>query len=320
MNNNPNGASSWGLPILPGMGTFVPPQIPGKVFFVNSNGGASGVSAGGAHNGGQDPNRPYATIGAALTAATANKNDIIFVMAGHSETITGAGGITMSKAGVSVVGMGIGARRPRFLMDGADTVTWLISGANCLVRNVVLAAGHADIVTGIGVSAADVWIDGVEFVNNVVDENFLTEIKLLSTTDNNADGFKVTNCRAMTIDAGGLEFLEINADVNRMVAQGNFVSKDAATAGKFILQATGKDLRDVLVDNNTLITGMTAGDLLIDNDTAVNSGVVSRNFIGHHDTAGAVPIDCDGVRLFENYAAFEDTTQGTLQPVAGTLA
>lgn len=317
ISNSPNGISSWGMPVLPGMGGgLIPAVVPGKVFFVCSLGGAAGISGGGGAPQGESPDRPFATIGPALTASRANKNDLIFVMPGHTETITGAGGVTMSKAGVSVIGMGFGSRRARFLMDAATTVTWAISGANCLVRNVVLASGHADVVAGIVVTAADVWLDGIEFVNNVVDENFLTEIKATSTVDNNADGLKVTNCRAITVDASAVEFIELNADIDRMVVQGNFICKDAATAGKGILQATGKDMTNVVVDHNTLITGMTAGDLLIDNDTTANTGIVSDNYIGHHDTAGAVTIDCDGVRLFRNFSSSTDTEQDLLLPAA----
>lgn len=299
-----NGVDILGMSILNGYA--------GKVFWVNSASGSNGNAG--------TRQKPFATLDYAIGRCTANAGDVIMVMPNHAETITGAGGITADVAGITIIGMGTYNQRPRFLMDGATTVTFAISAADVSIHNCVFAAGHADIVACFVITAAGATISACEFVNNVVDENFLTEIKATSTVDNNADGLKIINCRAMTIDASGAEFIELNADVNGLVVNGNFVSKDAATAGKFILQATGKDLRDCHIEGNRLITGMTAGDLFIDNDTAVNSGVVCRNFIGHHDTAGAVPIDCDGVRMFENYAAFEDATQGTLQPVAGTLA
>lgn len=299
-----NGVDILGMSVLNGYA--------GKVFWVSSAVGSNGNAG--------TRQKPFATLDYAIGRCTHDKGDVIMVMPDHAETITGVGGITADVRGITILGMGTYNQRPRFLMDGATTVTFAISAADVTVHNLVFAAGHADIVTCFNITAVGATISSCEFVNNVIDENFLTEIKATSTTDNNADGLKVIDCRAYTVDANSLEFIELNSDVNALVAGGNFVSKDAATAGKFILQATGKDLTNCQIVRNTLITGMTAGDLLIDNDTTANSGVVAYNLIGHHDVAGAVPIDCDGVRLFENYAAFEDTTQGTLQPIAGTLA
>ena len=64
-----------------------------------------------------------ATLDAAFALCTADKGYRIIILPNHSETVTGVGGITADVAGVSVIGLGIGAQRPRFLMDGAATVT-----------------------------------------------------------------------------------------------------------------------------------------------------------------------------------------------------
>jgi hypothetical protein len=291
-----------GAPVLP-QSEF----LAGTSFYVDS-----GLSAAGD---GRSPAGALATLDAAFALCTANKGDKIIVMPNHAETITGAGGITADVAGVTVIGLGRGNQRPRFLMDAGTAVTFVISAADVTVHNLVFAAGHADIVTCFDITAAYATISACEFVNNVVDENFLTEIKATSTTDNNADGLTVIGCRAMTIDASGVEFLELNADVNGLVFNDNFISKDAATAAAGIFCATGKDLRDCQVLRNILIVGNTAGDLLIDNDTAVNSGVVAYNLVGHHDVVGAIVVDCDGVRQFENYSNASDTASGVILPV-----
>lgn len=285
--------------------------IGGNTFYVNSAVSASGD--------GRSVSGAVTTLDAAFALCTANNGDRILVMPNHAETITGAGGITHDVAGVSVIGLGRGNQRPRFLMDAGTAVTYLISAEDAYVENLVFASGHADVVTCFNVTAAFATIAYCEFVNNVVDENFVTEIKATSTSDGNANGLTVVGCRAYTVDAAGAEFIELNADLDGLVAIGNFVCKDAGTAAKFILQATGKDITNCRIENNRLVTGATAGDLFIDNDTAANSGIVAWNFVGHHDTAGAVPIDCDGVRLFQNYAVSDDTTQGVLFPAADTI-
>jgi hypothetical protein len=277
------------------------------------------VSSAVSNGDGLTPASALSTIDAAIGLCTANKGDRIYVLPNHEETITTAAGIAADVAGVSIIGLGNYNQRPRVLLDGATDVTVAVSAADVTFHNIVFASGHADIVTCFNITAAGCTLSALEFVNNVVDENFLTEIKATSTTDNNADGLTVVGCRAFTVDASALEFIELNADINAMVVRNNFVCKDAATAGKFMLCATGKDVTNCHIENNRLVTGMTAGDLFIDNDTTANSGIVAWNFVGHHDTAGAVPFDCDGVRLFQNYAVSDDTTQGVLFPAADTI-
>ena len=302
-----SGLQVAGVPTF-GVGNDLP--LGAHYFFVDSATGNNG------NDGSYDT--PLATLDYAIGLCTASKGDTIVIKPDHAETITGAGGITADIAGINIIGLGAGQQRPRFLMDGGTTVTFLITAADVLVRNIILAAGHADIVTGIGITAAGVTLDAVEFVNNVVDENFLTEIKCTSTSDNNADGLTVINCRAITVDASALEMIEINADLDRGTFCNNFMCKDAATAGKMILQATGKDLTNLLCTWNNTMSGMTTGDLFIDNDTTANSGIVAYNMIGHHDVAGPITVDCDGVRQFNNYSAASDTASGRLWPAVET--
>lgn len=247
----------------------------------------------------------FATIGAAITAASANQGDIIYLLHNHAETITGVGGIALSKAGVSVVGLGVGDQRPRFLMDGATTVTCAITADDVYLENIVFASGHADVVACITTTKKNTTIVDCDFVDNTTNENFLTEIKATGANNTN-DGLTVLGCRAMTPNAGGLEFIEITGDLDFMRAKWNVVLKDAATAGKFILQATGKDLAACEITDNILISGMTTGDVFIDNDETDNSGVVARNLVGHHDTSAEVTIDLDGARLFENRSMSAD--------------
>lgn len=298
-----DGVNILGLPVLNTYG--------GNVFWVNSSGGSNGNKG--------TRERPFATLDYAIGRCTANNGDIIMVMENHAETITGAGGITADVAGITIVGLGSYNQRPRFLMDGGTAVTFLISAADVTVSNLVFASGHADVVTCFNVTAVGAHIDRCEFVDNVTDENFLTEIKATGTTNNEADGLKVTNCRAYTVDANAVEFIELNADIRALVVQNNFVSKDAATGGKFILQATGKDLQDCLITDNMHTCGNTSGDIFIDNDTTANWGIVARNLVGHHDTAAVIIVDADGVRQFLNYAVGSDTESGVLMPAADTL-
>jgi|TARA_R110000751_G_scaffold32356_6_gene81416 hypothetical protein len=302
ISNYPNGFSQ-GVSIL---GMPVLNSYAGSVFWVNSNGGSDGNKG--------TRERAFGTLDYAIGKCTANKGDIILVAPNHAETITGASGITFDVAGITVVGMGNYNQRPRFLMDGGTTVTAVISAADVTLSNMVFASGHADVVTCFGVTAVGSWFDQIEFSDNAANENWLSCIKGTGTTDNEADGMRVTNCRWVSPDAGGLEMIEWNSDVSESVLSGNTILCDGATACKLLLVATGKSIQEIVCIDNNVVIGNTAGDLLIDNDSADNTGIVANNLIGHHDTASEVLVDIDGVRQFGNLGTATDTASGYVLP------
>lgn len=305
----PHGVSSFGMPII-GSGPIL---TTGKVFFVDSNHAQKSDSP---LPWGESPDKPFATLDYAIGRCTANQGDHILVMPNHAETITGAAGIAADVAGITIIGLGHGNQRPRFLMDGGTTVTGAISAEDVVLRNLVFAAGHADIVAGWTVAAKYAWFDQIDFVNNVVDENFLTPIKATSTTDNNADGLRVTGCRHLTADAAALEFIEINADLHGLVCIGNvFISE--GTASPLILCATGKDLQQCDVRWNFVSHKMTANALLISNDTASpnNSGIIAHNRVGHADVTTTHDIGAvGGCRFFDNLSTSVDNLSGFVLP------
>jgi hypothetical protein len=292
------------------MGT--PANTTGRVTFVSST--SANCQDDPSH--GTSPDRPFATLSYAMSRTVAARGDTIMLMPDHAETITGVGGLTASTAGITVVGMGTYNQRARFLMDGGTTVTFAVTAADFTIRNVVFAAGHADIVACFVITAAGCTIEGCEFVNHVVDENFLTPIKATSTTDNNADGLRVIGCRFLTVDAATLEFIELNADVHGLVAVGNLTVSEG-TACPLVLCATGKDLQQCLIVGNYTSNKASSGNLFLSNDTASpnNSGIVAHNRCGHADTTtshtmGAV----GGCRFFDNLSASTDAVSGFVLP------
>lgn len=141
----PQGISSFGMPVLGSSGIMTT----GNVFFVDS--GAASAADGNAMT---DPKKPGATIDAAIGRCTASNGDLIIVMPGHAETISGAGGITADVAGVSIVGLGNGADRPTISFT-ATTSTYVVSAASHMLQN-VLCTGDVDaVVTMFSISAAD---------------------------------------------------------------------------------------------------------------------------------------------------------------------
>lgn len=282
----------------------------GNRFFVDSNNGN-------ANNTGKSPNEAITTLDAAFALCTANNGDVIYVMPNHAETITGAAGIAHDVAGVSVVGLGFGNQRPRFLMDASTAVTYAITADDAYLTNLVFASGHSNVVACITTTKKHTWLDGLEFENNTANEDFLTCIKATSTTDNDSDGLRVTNCRWITSDADDLEFIEINANLDGFVCSDNFVHT-AGTASPLILVATGKILTGAVISWNRLSNRMTANELFISNDGTTNTGIIDNNYVGHSDVTGTHDPGWDGGgwRLFNNLSVSVDNLQGVLVPAA----
>lgn len=279
----------------------------GKYIYVNSAvAGTDGMS----------PDTALATLDEAFAKCTANQGDVIVVCENHAETITGAGGITHDVAGVSVIGLGVGLQRPRFLMDAGTSVTYLISAADAYVANLDFASGHSNVVTCFNVTGAGAWIDNCKFRNNTTNEDFLTCIKATGA-DNTADGLKVTRCDWYTIDTDDAAFITFVGSCQDFVcggtpADGNRVLTLSATAAQHISCATGKLLLNANIGWNMHSNAMTSGELFLSNDGTTNTGFVHNNYSAHLDTSGAHDAGWDGggFKLFGNLSTSVDNLQG----------
>lgn len=297
-----------GVPTM-GIGGGLP--IAPRYFWVNSVTGSDGNTG--------DFNSPYATIEQALTAVGVQHKigDTIVLMQGHSETITGAGGIACATANVNIIGLGIGSTRPTFLMDGGTTVTATVTAANVLWRNCVFLSGHASVVTCFNITSTNCVLDGLEFGNNTTNENFLTPIKATGA-DNTADGLTVINCRWLTSDADDLEMIEITGNLNKLTVANNLMIS-AGTASPLVLSAGAKVLTQCYIGYNNVQNANTSGDMLINNGGATNTGLVCNNNVGNLDTTGPQDLGAaTGLQFFANYTTSTSTLSGGINPVADT--
>jgi len=141
-----NGLTVRNMPILN--------AYPGNVFWVDS--GASSSSSKGTFD------RPLTTIAAALDKCTADNGDIIAVKAGHSETIIAAAGLAIDVAGVAIIGLGTGSKRPTINFTTAVGADMDIDAANVTIVN-FLFTGGVDALTGpIDINAADCALLNIE--------------------------------------------------------------------------------------------------------------------------------------------------------------
>jgi len=130
-------------------------NIAGTEFYVGPN--ATGV--GDDERNGRSKEASLLTLAKALTLTTASKNDIIYLLPGHAETLATAGAITYgAMIGVRVVGLGTGALKPAFTFSAVDA-TLTMTAASCSIENVIIKPSIDAVVSPIVVSAADCNVD-----------------------------------------------------------------------------------------------------------------------------------------------------------------
>jgi hypothetical protein len=259
----------------------------GTSYFVDSATGSN-------NNTGRSPQAPVATLDYAIGLCTANKGDRIYVMPNHAETVTGAGGITADVAGIKIIGLGHGNQRPRFLMDGATTVTFVISAADVWVENLVFASGHSDVATCIDLDAAGCHLINCEFVDNTTHENFLVGVTSGSATDNVCDGLTVRGCRFVTGTDSHTAFMTVVGDIDHMRLEDNVYIQgapggSAGSAGIFLNGTSGDDMNAFVVARNWISCGNTATDswpLGGGGAESDCSGVFVENYVANRASVG----------------------------------
>lgn len=135
-----NGLSVRGMPLLQ--------MQQGQVFFLNnSNILQPNTKAG------SDGNRgtfldPFATLNYAVnTACVPGRGDVVFVGAGHAETISSALIALLQTSGVAVIGLGSGSSRPTFTFTTATTANLPVAGANISIQNCLFIANFLSVAS-----------------------------------------------------------------------------------------------------------------------------------------------------------------------------
>ena len=146
--NFPNGISSLGIPLVGG----VPFGPNSKALFVAPGTGSDG-------NKGTNPGKPLATLAKALSLATADRNDVVFMIA-ESNSASGttdyqSAALDWNKDGVHLIGINSGngiQNRSRIAQLSTATnvdALFTVSADNCFIANVSVFHGVAD-ATSVG--------------------------------------------------------------------------------------------------------------------------------------------------------------------------
>lgn len=267
----------------------------GTIFFVDSVTGASG-------NDGKSPDRPLATIAQALAYVTASKGDVIICMPGHVEAVNAAAYLTLNKAGMSLVGIGVGRNRPKLTWGTGTDAQVIISAANVTVKNMVLDFTGIDaVVAAVSVTGADVAFEDCECVVNTGTAGTVLGIVTAAT----ATRFRVERCRF--IGPATNTGTTVTACIKHEVGV-DYVIKDNYFTGKMtqaILNATS--VLGGLIDNNRFViyTGTKAISM-----HAASTPFISNNRI--NVPSGTAPIVMTAGFVAGNvYSAASSVSAGT---------
>lgn len=156
-----------------------------------------------------------ATLDAAIGKCTASKNDIIYVLPGHAETLSTAAAINLDVIGVRVIGLGEGALRPTFTFSAVDA-TITMTAASCSIENCLIVPSIDSVVSPIVVSAANCKVD-VELRDASATVECVSAILTTADADNlginlKYRGFIAGNACVAPIRLVGVDTARINVD------------------------------------------------------------------------------------------------------------
>ncbi len=276
-------------------GTALPLSY-GKKFFVHSSGTGAYQRVADIFGYDEDGvNRVFTTIAAAVAVCTASQGDTIYVLEGHTETVTAA--IDLNVAGISVIGLGNGPLRPTITGNGTiDAVT--ISAANVTFENFAFAAPGTDEQTAmINVGAAGATIRKIFGIGSTTSKNVVDCITIASGADDcTIDDVQIYNS-VVAVNS----FLSIEAAVARLTLTNIRFFGTVATAGIIdAAAATSLFMENVRV----AVVGTTKPAATLDSNP---TGMARNCFFSGTGTTLAANGDLGNAMRVDNIKVLEET-------------
>ena len=225
-----------------------------------------------------------ATLDYAVGLTTASNGDIIYVAAGHAETLSTADGVDVDVAGLRIVGLGEGNNRPTFTYS-ATAGEFVIGAANVTVENMRFVAGISSITMGISVEAAG---DNFTLRNCEFPKPTTNSFEFLDTIDvaDGANNITIENCIAINDEGGAApnHFIDAGngtAGPERLRVVGNYIKGDFAVAAIW----SDEPCDEVFIADNVIINHTTGQHCIEFTDTG--TGAIVNNML-YGDTEGAI--------------------------------
>lgn len=279
----------------------------GNVFFVDANTAQGGTTSGyGVH-----PDKALTTWDSAVALCTANQGDAVFILPGHTETVSAAGGITLDVAGISFIGLGDGNARPTFTFSTATGADIEVDSANESVYNMRFIGNIAALAAPIDVDAAAFKMEDCDWYVATA----TTDIDITIITDANADDLVVRRCHFWyDYSRAATAVTAASTEVIRLVGADRAVIEDCSFSGNFstaaingITTASG----DVSIQRNGIYNDQTTDIAGWIDLVAGCTGVIANNngFHGFVTNIAGV-IDPASCAMIENYASNVVTEAG----------
>lgn len=299
---------------------------PGNVFWVSNNTTlASRDVVGGADGGDGTFRRPFATLLRAVNACSSNTGDVIVIKPGHAETISSAAVVLLNKAGIAVIGMGIGANRPTFTYTTATTANIPVTAANITLVNLLFIANFADIAsffTATGTTTpTDFMLDKCEFRDTSSVLNALT-IFTGNATANSCDGLKFQDCNVSSLGTTAATTMVKLSSATKRVAINDTFYVGAVLNNTAALLAHGANVMTELEMARNIVfrpnTDTATGGILITTSATTNTGMVYDNKINCLDIAAAILVTAGSAYgMFNNLYDGDADASGFVLPAIG---
>lgn len=256
----------------------------------------------------QGQNRVFSTLVGALADSNVvtGRGDVIYVLPGHTESISSAGALTVSKADVSIIGLGNGDDRATFTFDTATTATLVVSAANVKFENIIFnLAGFDAVASPINVQAAACEFNACKFINATASAQ--ATLGIVTT----AAGTKLVVRNSMfvgTSDAGTTSVIRIVGGADHVIENNSF--HGAYGSGVGAIENTTTAATNVSIRGNT-INNLTASSTKAITVVAATTGIIANNRM--QILSGTAPITGAAMSwVGGNYYADTIATAGTL--------
>ena len=237
--------------------------------------------------------RFFSTIDAAVGECTASAGDRIYVMPGHTESVTEAAAIDLDVVGISLIGLGTGSLRPTITFTTATTADIDIDAADITIENFLFKCDIDALAAGIDVNAAGFTMKNCE-AQIVGDDDALIWV----ITDAAADDITIENCVFRGSHAGPTECIRL-VGADRAKILNNYIIGSYSTAA---INGVTTASKEIMIANNTISNSVQ--DKLAIDLVAACTGRIELN-TGDVVSAGALVdaavIDAANCQLAENY-------------------
>lgn len=184
------------------------------------------------------------SLTAALAACVADRGDIIYLAPGYTETIVAAAGQTITKAGVTIIGLGSGAARPTFTFTTSVAASFDVSGLNVSILN-------CRFINGIDAQTAMFNVTGADFA------------------------FLGNEVQTNTGTTGAILGILTAATATRLRVENNFFSGPAANTGTTTTAQIKHEVGTDYIIRSNYFTGKLTQAIL--NVTTVLRGLIDAN-------------------------------------------